>query len=614
MPQKKNTARARARRRYRFKPRPTFMLALAVLVLIGGFFGVKALVDNGKVSGASARFIQLLNEGQVDAAREYLDTEVANMGALHERTVRQITSHLDAKVEAFSALARKDIDKEDAALSQVPADLAALDRFPDLVTPKVKTELQGAVQQYISEQLPYEQMARFIANYRLLPFAGELCDEFSAQAAAYYESRDHYEKGMAASDSGDYATAVEELALVIPEDAAYYGKAQEVQAVNLEKLLPSAMAESEKLYQAGDYEGAYALVERAAAFFPNDTALQNRVNDYKNALEQYEESLVSYSGPVEHVFTHCLIAYPEICYSSPEMMKSLDTDCLTPKEFTKIIQSLYDKGYILIDINSLVGKSEEQDGKIYVSDLKLPKGKKPLVLSVDDVVYDARKAGTGMVDKLILDSEGNIATYTKHADGTEEVRYDNEVFPIIDAFVKEHPDFSFKGAKGTLFLTGFQGILGYRTQHDSPLDREAEIEAVKPVIARLKETGWNFGSHSYGHGHMEQKYDLEKMKDDTQKWHDEVESLVGETQVFAYPYGEKVTYGSEKWQVLYDDGFRIFCGVGPKPYLKLEKNGDALFQDRRPFDGYSLRNSRERNLDLFDANEVIDSVRPATAP
>ena len=70
MPQKKNTARARARRRYRFKPRPTFMLALAVLVLIGGFFGVKALVDNGKVSGASARFIQLLNEGQVDAARE----------------------------------------------------------------------------------------------------------------------------------------------------------------------------------------------------------------------------------------------------------------------------------------------------------------------------------------------------------------------------------------------------------------------------------------------------------------------------------------------------------------------------------------------------------------
>ena len=69
--------------------------------------------------------------------------------------------------------------------------------------------------------------------------------------------------------------------------------------------------------------------------------------------DRYEESLVSYSGPVEHVFTHCLIAYPEICYSSPEMMKSLDTDCLTPKEFTKIIQSLYDQGYILIDINSL---------------------------------------------------------------------------------------------------------------------------------------------------------------------------------------------------------------------------------------------------------------------
>ena len=30
-------------------------------------------------------------------------------------------------------------------------------------------------------------------------------------------------------------------------------------------------------------------------------------------------------------------------------------------------------------------------------------------------------------------------------------------------------------------------------------NRQAEIEAVKPVIERLKETGWTFGSHTWGH-------------------------------------------------------------------------------------------------------------------
>lgn len=73
--------------------------------------------------------------------------------------------------------------------------------------------------------------------------------------------------------------------------------------------------------------------------------------------------------------------------------------------------------------------------------------------------------------------------------------------PILDQFVYEHPDFSLNGAKAIFSLTGYQGILGYRTQDDRDIaadspDRPAfdayrasEIEAVKPVIERLKETG-----------------------------------------------------------------------------------------------------------------------------
>mgnify|MGYP000718429092 FL=1 len=32
--------------------------------------------------------------------------------------------------------------------------------------------------------------------------------------------------------------------------------------------------------------------------------------------------------------------------------------------------------------------------------------------------------------------------------------------PLIDRFVEEHPDFSYRGAKGIVALTGYNGILG----------------------------------------------------------------------------------------------------------------------------------------------------------
>ena len=38
-----------------------------------------------------------------------------------------------------------------------------------------------------------------------------------------------------------------------------------------------------------------------------------------------------------------------------------------------------------------------------------------------------------------------------------------DLVPILDRFVEEHPDFSYRGAKAILALTGYNGVLGYRT-------------------------------------------------------------------------------------------------------------------------------------------------------
>ena len=50
----------------------------------------------------------------------------------------------------------------------------------------------------------------------------------------------------------------------------------------------------------------------------------------------------------------------------------------------------------------------------------------------------------------------------KKADGTV-VTGDYDVVPILDSFIKEHPDFSYHGRKGILAMTGYDGVLGYRT-------------------------------------------------------------------------------------------------------------------------------------------------------
>ncbi len=46
---------------------------------------------------------------------------------------------------------------------------------------------------------------------------------------------------------------------------------------------------------------------------------------------------------------------------------------------------------------------------------------------------------------------------------TERLVGDYDLVPILDSFIKEHPDFSYHGRKGILAMTGYNGVLGYRT-------------------------------------------------------------------------------------------------------------------------------------------------------
>ena len=240
--------------------------------------------------------------------------------------------------------------------------------------------------------------------------------------------------------------------------------------------------------------------------------------DPYDAVRSYwsEDQLTQAWGPdqvVEHLFFHPIIAYPQWafhdCNASQDQRYGLDDWMVTVDEYNKILQSVYDKGYILVAMEDVWSEVTDESGTHMVRNtLMLPEGKKPLVISFDDVNYYPYMLDEGFTSKLVVGDDGEIWAqctdpYTNETFLTKEL----DATPILDQFVYEHPDFSLNGAKAIFSLTGYQGILGYRTQDDRDIaadspDRPAfdayrasEIEAVKPVIERLKETGWTFGSH-----------------------------------------------------------------------------------------------------------------------
>ncbi len=358
--------------------------------------------------------------------------------------------------------------------------------------------------------------------------------------------------------------------------------------------------------------------------------IDSHLDDEAKRLEEYRKfqdedlAAVDLRDTLENIYTHCLIAFPEINFASKSSYGACGPDCLTPYEFKYLLENLYEKGYIIIDANLVY--NEQTDSPNYT--LMLPKGKKPLILTFDDVTYDSRKFGRGMVDKLIVDEDGYVCTYTKHKDGTEVISYDNELFPIINAFVREHPDFTFQGARGTLFFTGFDGICGYRTQSEPvddaeaalKLDRQDQIAQAKVVIEALRTEGWTFGCHGYNHSNMP-KISAATFRKEIDMWREEVGAIVGDTQLFCWPYGAHTNGDvnlrkNEQHQYLFDSGFTFFFGCGSARYLSNELDGNGIFSDRKGVTGnvlvYIAKEYKSYLRDypyLFDPDKMWDPLR-----
>ena len=400
----------------------------------------------------------------------------------------------------------------------------------------------------------------------------------------------------------------------------------------LPKTASELKKEADSLAASYDYDKALALVAEYEGAYDN----AEDCSAYKQELETQKAQCARWEDTthIPHIFFHSLIADTDRAFDGDEDEDGYNLYMTTVNEFNAIMEQMYARGYVLVDIHDMVKQVKTEDGKtVYQQgDIYLPEGKKPFVLSVDDVNYykymtdgdgdgyaDAK--GDGFASKLVIGDDGKVTNEFYEKDGTL-VTGSYDVLPLLEDFVEEHPDFSYRGAKGILAVTGFEGVFGYHTHPDwkeklTADEYNKEIEQAKAVSEAIKKQGWTIASHSYAHfGYG--SADAAKLASDVQKWEDQVQPIVGDTDVLIYPFGEDIAgvedYSGAKYQSMYDAGFRIFCNVDASVDYWVQIHDGYVRQGRINLDGYRLYHSPELIKNLIDAKTVIDSARPTPVP
>lgn len=314
-----------------------------------------------------------------------------------------------------------------------------------------------------------------------------------------------------------------------------------------------------------------------------------------------------YTGKVYHVFFHSLIVYPQLAFDGSEDSRGYSEYMITKSEFEKILPKLYENDFVLIDPHLLY--TTQPDGSILKNDLYIPIGKKPLILSLDDVNYYKDKRAHGFANRLVLDRKGKVSTEINTPEGQTIVTRDGDTIPMIDDFIEKHPDFSFQGAKGVIAVTGYQGILGYETNLLNSPKYNENTAVVRKIVDSLKKTGWQFASHSYTHEmpFRDNSISLAELTRDTERWDKEVRPLVGDTDMFVGPFGQVFQPFDPRREYLVSKGFKSLFGVGMDLYLAYFPN--YIMMDRANIDGIRLMQSPNLLYEYFDPSEVIDPMR-----
>ncbi len=412
-----------------------------------------------------------------------------------------------------------------------------------------------------------------------------------------------------------------------------------------EAAVADLIAQADRLAAGYDYDAAIELI-RSSAQFETSGPLKDKVAEYTETKGE----LHPYAAPetVTHIFFHSLIVDTSRAFDGDPEQDGYNMYMTTVEEFKAILEQMYNKGYVLISPYDLAYETTLENGtkRFVYGDIMLPAGKTPFLMSQDDLNYYSYMIGSGngknetpvfndstndgFATRIVIGEDGKPTC--EYIDKNGNVTYgDYDLVPVLETFIQEHPDFSYRGARAILGVTGYEGVFGYRTKPSYekqlnemyqagkyPWDYATEVQKAKEVAQCLRDNGWILASHSYGHpayGNIS----ADRVEADSDKWEDTVESIIGEVDVILYPHGSDIhtwrnyTFDNAKFKALYEDGYRYFFNVDSNTYWN--QLGSNYFRGgRRNLDGFRMYHHPDKLKDLFDVELVFDKDRPLPVP
>ena len=377
-----------------------------------------------------------------------------------------------------------------------------------------------------------------------------------------------------------------------------------------------------------DYEEAINCLTSFSGDMTTIPGMVEKYNEYSAAFA----AMVPYTAMdhVPNLSVNMLIADLDRALAYKDYGDRLNRNYLTCEEFRNVLQGLYDNGYMLISIYDAVEKVVAADGSVTLQTgrIYLPEGKKPIILTQTGTNYFtylmdgdgdglADKDGAGFASRLIVDANGELTNEMVDANGTT-VTGSFDFIPILNEFIEEHPDFSYKGARATIAVTGYDGLFGYRTDPETAEKisqdyYEQQLNDVKAVIQAIRDDGYDIACYTYdmaSYGEM----DLEEIQADLTLWNQEVVPLLGETDILVYPngsdiLGKEAKYSGNVYDYLKSQGFYYFVGQDSATRAWGQITENYMRQTRRQLAPNIMYYSYTYFDDVFNAQAVLDEAR-----
>ena len=400
--------------------------------------------------------------------------------------------------------------------------------------------------------------------------------------------------------------------------------------------------EADKLALSYDYDGAIALLQ-GLPNYDRDSDLVNAIAGYTATKSTLEAKDVT---KIPHIFYHSLIVDPARAFDSnmwdPDTLAGVNAWMTTVDEFDKITQQMYDRGWVLVRMRDMVTQKTDENGNVTFEknkSLLLPQDKQPFVLSIDDWSYYHSYDGKGYADKAVVDENGQIKCQYTDASGKVSIG-DYDVVPRLNTFLEAHPDGAYKGARGLIAMTGYNGVFGYRTdvayltgerlQTDQRLfleshpdfNWEKEVADATKVAEAVKASGWEFACHTWGHLSVTGK-GVDTLAADQDKWQNTVANITGPTDTIIFAHGADIGTWRD-YDEATNDVFAYFKSMGYNFYANVDASSEYWVQIRPNYvrqgridcDGLqmwrSLSGAAKTNVfeNLFDVASVFDERRP----